>query len=72
MTKTQRNGIVSTGCLYKSGMRFITIHLQIQQKKKRIIMMIITEKIQKEVRNRRQKVTYYRKSYSGGLIWMMT
>jgi hypothetical protein len=71
MTKTQRNGIVSTGCLYKSGMRFITIHLQIQQKK-RIIMMIITEKIQKEVRNRRQKVTYYRKSYSGGLIWMMT
>jgi hypothetical protein len=71
MIKSQRNGIVSTGYLYKSEMRFITIHLQIQQKKKGI-MMILTEKIQKEVRNRMQKVTYYRKSYSGGLIWMMT
>jgi hypothetical protein len=51
MIKIQIDGIVSTGCLYKSGMKFITIHLQMQgQFKKRmmITMIMLIEKVREK------------------------
>ncbi|HZA06336.1 MAG TPA: hypothetical protein VE619_01420 [Nitrososphaeraceae archaeon] len=48
MTKVHRNGIVDTGCLYKSGTMFTTIHLliQLQSKKKTGIIIIIKKYIE--------------------------